>query len=75
MSLEQFWTNVRIGARLIAPEVIADAPPFDETTIESALRKETHWLTPESVEGFQESDFPFLSNSTVTVLWWVLAAA
>jgi hypothetical protein len=62
MSLEQFWTNVRIGARLTAPEVIADAPTLDEAAIESALRKETHWLTPETVEGFQESDFPFLSN-------------
>jgi hypothetical protein len=62
MSFEQFWTNVRIGARHISPEVVADAPPLDEAAIESALRKETHWLTPESVEGFQESDFPFLSN-------------
>jgi hypothetical protein len=62
MSLEQFWTNVRIGARLIAPEVIADAPALDEAAIEIALRKETHWLTPEAVEGYQESDFPFLSN-------------
>ena len=26
MALQEFWNNVRIGARLIAPQVVADAP-------------------------------------------------
>lgn len=62
MSLEQFWTNVRIGAGLIAPQVIADSPTLDETAIERSLRRATLWLTPRAVEGFQETDFPFLSD-------------
>jgi hypothetical protein len=60
MALQEFWNNVRIGARLIAPQVIADAPRLDPASIESALRRATFWLTPRAVEGFNEADFPFL---------------
>jgi hypothetical protein len=62
MALQEFWTNVRIGARLIAPQVIADSPRLDRASLESALRRGTFWLTPRTVEGFNEGDFPFLAN-------------
>ena len=62
MALQEFWNNVRIGARLIAPHVVADAPRLDPASIESALRRATLWLTPRAVEGFSEADFPFLPN-------------
>ena len=58
MALQEFWNNVRIGARLIAPQVVADAPRLDRGSIESALRGATLWLTPRAVEGFDEGGFP-----------------
>lgn len=51
---------MRIGARLIAPQVIADAPRLDSASIDSVLRRATSWFTPRAVEGFNEADFPFL---------------
>jgi len=60
MALQDFWTNVRIGAGLIVPQVIADSPRLDAASIESALRKATLWLTSQAVEGFNEADYPFL---------------
>src|SRR3954469_408555 len=60
MALHEFWTNVRIGAGPISPRAIADSPRIDTASIESALRRATLWLTPQAVDGFEESDFPFL---------------
>ena len=60
IALQEFWNNVRIGARLIAPQVVADAPRLDPASIESALRRATFWFTPRAVEGFNEADFLFL---------------
>jgi hypothetical protein len=60
MAVQEFWNNVRIGARLIAPQVVADSPQLDRGFIESTLRRATLWLTPRTVEGFNEADFPFL---------------
>src|SRR5271166_6254479 len=55
MALQEFWNNVRIGARLIAPQVVADSRPLDRGFIESTLREATLWLTPRAVEGFSEA--------------------
>ena len=60
MALQEFWNNVRIGARLIAPQVVADSTPPDRGFLESTLRRATFWLTPRTVEGFNEADFTFL---------------
>jgi hypothetical protein len=62
MSLNEFWTNVCRGAGPIVPPVVADSPRFDRQSIESALRRATLWLTPRAVDGFDESDFPFLGD-------------
>ena len=62
MALQEFWTNVRIGAGLIAPQVVADSPRWDPESMESALRRATLWLTPRAVEGFDEADFAFLPD-------------
>src|SRR5262249_32497632 len=62
MAFHDFWTNVRIGARLYAPEFIAEAPRLDANAIEHMLRQTAHWVTPRSVAGFVENDFSFLSD-------------
>ena len=60
MSLKDFWTNVRTGARLYAPSrVISDSPRIDEAQIELALSKTEHWLTKSAVEGYDPNDFSF----------------
>ena len=46
MALQEFWNNVRIGARMIAPQVVADSPQLDRDFIERKLRAATLWLTP-----------------------------
>jgi hypothetical protein len=63
MAFHDFWNNVRIGAKLYAPEFIAEAPPLDTDAIEDMLRKTTHWVTPRSVAAFDENDFAFLPDS------------
>jgi hypothetical protein len=62
MSLQDFWTNVRLAASLLSPVAIADSPKLDATRIERILRNADLWLTPKAVEGFDESDFAFLSD-------------
>ncbi len=68
MALLEFWNNVRIGARLIAPQVVADSPQLDRGFIESRLRGATLWLTPRAVEGFNEADFSFLPQEERALL-------
>lgn len=63
MSLNEFWLNVRTGARFVAPTAAADSPFMDAAEIERRLRRATTWLTPESVNGFREEDFSFLNSS------------
>jgi len=62
MALRDFWISVRTGARLVAPQAIADSPKLDPTLIERTLRSATLWLTPRAVAGFKEEDFDFLSD-------------
>ena len=62
MAFHDFWNNVRIGAKLYAPEFIAEAPPFDADTIDDMLRQTTHWATPRSVAGYDEAGFAFLPD-------------
>ena len=62
MAFQDFWSNVRIGASLVAPQV-ADSPRFDRGFFEEKLRNATLWLTPRAVEGFSEADFWFLPEA------------
>jgi hypothetical protein len=60
MSLNDFWTNVRLGARLYAPSrVISDSPRIDEAQMELVLSNADHWLTKSAVEGYDPNDFAF----------------
>ena len=62
MSLQEFWTSVRTGASFLLPSATVDSPKLDANHIESMLRGTHVWLTPKSVEGFDESDFDFLPD-------------
>jgi len=62
MALPDFWTNVRIGARLFTPQAIVDSPRLDADAIEHMLRETTQWLTPRAVDGFEKSEFSFLAS-------------
>jgi len=64
MSLRDFWTSVRTGASFLLPTVTADSPKVDAHQIEARLRNAHVWLTPKSVEGFDEQDFDFLAEDT-----------
>lgn len=68
MSLRDFWINVRVGARLISPDVTADSPRIDSADIRRVLQGATIWLTPNSVKGFDERDFNFLDPDEREVL-------
>jgi hypothetical protein len=61
MALQDFWNSVRTGARMLAPEVVADSPRIDSASIERTLQRATLWLTPRAVDGFDEADFDFLA--------------
>jgi hypothetical protein len=63
MALHDFWNNVRIGAKLFAPEFIADAPRLDADAIERMLGKTAHWLNARSVAGFDEVEFSCLTDT------------
>jgi hypothetical protein len=63
MAFHDFWTNVRIGAKLYDPPFIAEAPRLDADAIEGMLRQSAHWFTPRSVAGFDEKEFSFLPES------------
>ncbi len=62
MSLPEFWDNVRLGAGVLFPVVGVDSPRLDRAMLEQILRRANAWLTPKSVEGFDISDFGFLSD-------------
>ena len=68
MALRDFWTNVRMGARLVVPKVIADEQCPDPGELERKLRSATLWLTPLAVEGFDPADFDFLSEDDINSL-------
>lgn len=53
--------SVRTGASFVLPSATVDSPKLDATRIEAMLRGAHIWLTPKSVEGYEESDFGFLS--------------
>ncbi len=60
MALRDFWISVRTAAGYLAPQVIADSPQLDASTIERTLRGTTLWLTPRAVDGFDPADLGFL---------------
>jgi len=62
MSLQEFWISVKTGASFLAPTATVDSPKLDAGRIEAILRGADIWLTPKSVEGFDENDFTFLAN-------------
>ncbi len=64
MALKQFWASICSAADFLVPSVIADAPRFDGSDIESGLRRDRHWLSLKSVAGFDEQDFHFLADDT-----------
>jgi hypothetical protein len=68
MALQDFWISVRTAARLLAPQVVADAPRIDKESIERSLQRATLWLTPRAVDGFKEADFDFLAPEERTRL-------
>lgn len=68
MSLHDFWTNVRMGARLIVPQAFVDAPPLNADDLTARLRSATLWLTPQAVDGFDAADFTFLPATERTEL-------
>lgn len=60
MSLHDFWSHVRIGAKLVAPQVSVVGPRLDAGAVETVVRNAHLWLTPKSVAGFDPADFAFL---------------
>jgi hypothetical protein len=61
MAIDDFWLNLRTAASFYAPSVAVDAP-LDAGAVERMLRGAMMWLTPRSVEGFNEDDFAFLEE-------------
>lgn len=57
MSLSEFWINVRSAFR------VPEARRLDAPAIEAALRESSDWLAVETVDGFDEADFPFLTDA------------
>jgi hypothetical protein len=68
MSLHDFWTNVRLGANLISPRASAAAPQIDADDLTKRLQRADLWLTPRAVDGFDRSDFSFLSDDELNQL-------
>jgi hypothetical protein len=68
MSIDDFWMNVRTGARSMAPTVTADGPWIDATDVERLLLRDSSWLTRKTVRGFDEADFDFLPDEERTAL-------
>ena len=63
MALRDFWIHVRTAAGLFTPRGIVDSPRLDAEAIEGSLRGSTQWLTPHTVDGFDEEDFSFLPDT------------
>ena len=62
MALRDFWISIRTAARFLSPNVITDSSECDTQQIAVALQHACIWLTPKSVEGFDEQDFDFLTD-------------
>lgn len=63
MALRDFWISVQAGAGLLSPRATSDSPRIDPSEMERTLRNAVMWLTPSSVSGFDENDFPFLPEA------------
>ncbi len=68
MALRDFWVSARTGMRLLIWTATVDSPRLDSGAIERVLRRETLWLTPRAVAGFNEADFTFLPDAERTRL-------
>ena len=63
MALERFWQSVRTAARMIRPPaVVADSPRIPSDVIAKRLASSDLWLAPDSVRGYDENDFQFLTQ-------------
>mgnify|MGYP001132467854 CR=1 FL=1 len=62
MSLSEFWINVRRAFHDPGPGV-PEARRLDDPAIEAVLRRSSDWLTVDTVDGFDEADFPFLPEA------------
>jgi len=62
MSLESFFTSVRHAASLLHPIAVTGRTLSDPKSMEEALKRADLWLNPELVEGYNVSDFEFLSE-------------
>src|SRR5436309_15184521 len=61
MAREDFILSVRIAAsELHPPEVWTDSPHVKPDKFAARLAAADLWLTPKSVEGFNQADFPDL---------------
>ena len=62
MALRDFWISIRTAARFLSHNVITDSSDDDTQQIAAALQRASIWLTPKSVEGYDEQDFDFLTD-------------
>jgi hypothetical protein len=62
MALDDFWINVLRTAEWRVLGSAVDSPRLDQERIKTILQSSTAWLTPQSVEGYDERDFDFLSD-------------
>ena len=62
MAIEEFWLNIRTAVRLGSTRAVVDSPSLDAGMIERILRDINLWLTKRAVEGYDSSEFDFLSE-------------
>jgi hypothetical protein len=61
MSLPKFLHNIRMATGLLSPAVQTDSASLDPTSFARTLALADLWLTTHAIEGFDETDFVFLS--------------
>jgi hypothetical protein len=60
MAKLEFLQNLKIARNLFAHRVQTDHPSLDPRKVEGQLERAAIWLTPSSVKGFDDRDFPEL---------------
>jgi hypothetical protein len=62
MSKSEFLRNLQTARNLFFHRVQTDHPGLDPETVEAQLARAAIWLTPSSVKGFSQNDFPELPS-------------